>query len=189
MINCEGIKLGSIMMWRNCSQETFISSISDTKEDTFARTFVAKANMQKIWDQCMGMYADTGELMGAIIVTISKRSPKIANLQLLHTFTKYRRRGVASSLVQESYLQIVGDGASYFRVSSEPSAVPFYMSLGIRFWGLQKSGCSLSLFRIAGGIHEGIYDDCDPIIRKGLYSKRKGSLVSSSSFISPSTLF
>ena len=189
MINHEVINNASTMMLRNCTREEFQSAITDDRSDQFAKTFVAKANMQQIWDQCIGAYSADGELMGAIIVTISKRLPKIANLQLLHTFTQHRRKGVAAALVRNTYHQVAEEGAVYYRVSSEPEAVPFYTSLGIGFWGLQKSGCSLSIFRISGEIHEGVYDDNDPIIRKALYSGRKGSLASSLISSSQPSLF
>ena len=79
------------------SRDEFVSAISTDKADAFAKTFVAKADMQENWDSCQGYWVDD-ELFGAIIVTISKREPKTANLQLLHTFAKHRRKGVAKVL-------------------------------------------------------------------------------------------
>lgn len=166
------------MKLRSCSCEEFVAAITTDKADSFAKTFVAKANMQKQWDRCIGMFED-GALMGAIITTISKTNPKVANLQLLHTFNAYRRRGVAKTLTIDSFNSAAACGAVYFRVSAEPSAVEFYERTGFRFWGKQKSGCSLSIFKIDGDIEYGIYDDKDPVIRKALYSGRKGSLFSS----------
>lgn len=167
------------MKLHKCTREEFVSAITDDKADGFAKTFRAKADMQNQWDECLGAYDDSGELMGAIITTVGKTNPKVANLQLLHTFAKHRRKGVAKQLTLASYADAVSSGSVYFRVSAEPEAVVFYESLGFRFWGLQKSGCSLSIFKINGELEEGIYDNKDPVLKKALYSGRKGSLATS----------
>ena len=167
------------MKLRNCNRGEFVSAISSDKADGFAKTFVAKADMQGNWDKCLGLFSDNDELMGAIITTVGKTNPKVANLQLLHTFAAHRRKGVAKQLTLASFDEAVKEGAVYFRVSAEPEAVAFYESLGFKFWGLQKSGCSLSIFKVNGALSEGIYDDNDPTVRKVLYSGRKGSLASS----------
>lgn len=170
----------SSMKLSKCTREQFESAITTDKADSFAKTFVAKANMQDQWDECLGAFTDDGELMGAIITTIGKTNPKVANLQLLHTFAKHRRKGVAKELTLASYKDSVARGAIYFRVSAEPGAVAFYESVGFKFWGLQKSGCSLSMFKVNGEeISAGIYNDTDPTLKKALYSGRKGSLASS----------
>ena len=167
------------MKLRSCSREEFVAAITTDKADGFAKTFVAKADMQKQWEHCIGAFDDNGELMGAIITTVSKREPKTANLQLLHTFVKHRRKGVAKELTIHSFT-LVSLLARYFRVSAEPGAVAFYESVGFRFWGLQKSGCSLSMFKIGGiDIENGIYDENDPVIKAALFSGKKGSLASS----------
>lgn len=167
------------MKLRKCTREEFVASITEDKADGFAKTFRAKADMQQQWDECLGAFNDDGELMGAIITTVGKTNPKVANLQLLHTFAKHRRKGVARELTLASYDDAVARGAVYFRVSAEPEAVAFYESVGFTFWGLQKSGCSLSIFKINGKLKDGIYNDKDPIVNKALYSGRKGSLASS----------
>lgn len=167
------------MKLRKCSREEFVAAITNDKADSFAKTFRAKADMQEQWDECLGAFNDDNELMGAIITTLSRTLPKVANLQLLHTFAKHRRKGVGKELTLQSYTDVVKRGAVYFRVSAEPPAVPFYESLNFRFWGKQKSGCSLSIFKVNGLLEKGIYDENDPTIRKALYSGRKGSLASS----------
>ena len=167
------------MKLRKCSRDEFVAAITDDKADGFAKTFRAKADMQKQWDECLGAFTDDDELMGAIITTLSRTDPKVANLQLLHTFAKHRRKGVAKELTLRSYSDIVQRGAVYFRVSAEPPAVPFYESLSFTFWGKQKSGCSLSIFKVNGSLENGLYDPKDPVIHKALYSGRKGSLASS----------
>lgn len=181
MTRNEGLRKGNSMKLCKCGREEFISAISKDKGDSFAKTFVAKADMQKQWDFCIGAFSEEGSLMGAIITTIGKRDPKVANLQLLHTFVKHRRKGVAKTLTISSYENAKEEGAVYFRVSAEPGAVAFYESVGFKFWGLQKSGCSLSMFMMPeeGGLSAGIYNDSDPFVRKSLYSGRKGSLASS----------
>lgn len=167
------------MKLRKCSREEFVAGITNDKADSFAKTFRAKADMQEQWDECLGAFNDADELMGAIITTLSRTLPKVANLQLLHTFAKHRRKGVGKELTLQSYADVVQRGAVYFRVSAEPPAVPFYESLNFKFWGKQKSGCSLSIFKVNGLLEEGIYDENDPTVRKALYSGRKGSLASS----------
>lgn len=162
------------------TREGFIKNISSDKGDGFAKTFVAKADMQKQWIKCIGAYNDKDELMGAIITTISKRIPRTANLQLLHTFVKFRGNGVGKFLTENSLEYSFFNGASYYRVSAEPDAVKFYEKCGFKFWGLQKGGCSLSIFKMTDGTAiNGIYNDKDPVINKALYSGKKGSLASS----------
>ena len=157
-----------------CSRAYFISAISTDKEDNFAKTFVAKADMQDQWDYCIGAY-DGNDLTAAIITTISKTKPNVANLQLLHTFVKHRGKGSARLLCEDSLKRARASGATYFRVSSEKSAVGFYERLGFKFWGAQKSGTQLSIFRIGGDTFlEGDYDYSDTTINKAINRKGKG---------------
>ena len=157
-----------------CSRADFVSAISTSKEDNFAKTFVAKADMQDQWEFCIGAY-DGAELTAAIITTISKTKPHVANLQLLHTFVKHRGKGSARILCEDSLKRARASGATYFRVSSEKGAVGFYERLGFRFWGAQKSGTQLSIFRIGGDTFlEGDYDYSDTTINKAVNRKGKG---------------
>lgn len=158
-----------------CSRADFISSIDQSNPlDNFARTFVAKADMQDQWDCCIGAFDGT-ELTAAIITTISKTKPHVANLQLLHTFAKHRGKGSARILCEDSLIQAKSRRAAYFRVSSEKSAVGFYERLGFKFWGAQKSGTQLSMFRIGGDTFlDGDYDLSDTTITKAVNRKGKG---------------
>jgi len=165
------------MKLRETTRAEFVAHITEDKADSFARTFVAKADMQQQWNDCIGCW-DTNELMGAIITTRSKKTPYVFNLQLLHTFTKHRRKGVARVLTQDSLDRAQGLGTSYYRVSAEPDAVVFYESMGFKFLGKQKSGCSLSMFKINGNSFEkGLYDLTDEVIYKAVHKKGKGGCV------------
>ena len=165
------------MKLRETTREEFVAHITEDKADSFAKTFVAKADMQDQWNSCIGCW-DGDQLMGAIITTISKRTPYVVNLQLLHTFVKHRRKGVARILTQDSLDRVCGIGTSYYRVSAEPGAVDFYKSMGMIFLGKQKSGCQLSMFKINGNdFRTGYYDINDEIIRKAVYKKGKGGCV------------
>ncbi|MFZ9046888.1 MAG: GNAT family N-acetyltransferase [Cyclobacteriaceae bacterium] len=148
------------------------------KEDGFAKTFISKANMQDSWEvPGARMILSGDELSSAIITTISKRKPYIANLQLLHTFHKHRGKGEASILCEDAVKYAYESGADYFRVSSEIPSIQFYEKIGFKFWGVQKSGCQLSMFRIGGPkISDAIYE-LDETIEKALFSKRKGCIV------------
>lgn len=166
------------MRLSKCSRDDFQKAISSLKEDNFARTFIAKADMQEHWDECWGAYDDNGELMAAIITTVSKRKPFVANLQLLHTFAKHRGKGAARVLCEESLRMVKKRGAQYFRVSSEPESVGFYEKIGFKFWGKQKSGCQLSIFRIEGNtFSECDYDYTDQMINNAIHKKGKGGCV------------
>jgi ribosomal protein S18 acetylase RimI-like enzyme len=168
------------------SKEQFIAAITEDKGDRFAKTFVAKANMQDQWDMCVGLWEDD-ELLGAIITTISKRSPKVANLQLLHTFVKHRGKGVGKILCNDTLLSVKDRGAVYLRVSSEPDSVGFYNKIGFKFLGRQKSGCELSIFRIAGDTFaEGDYSIDDSVVYNAVHKKGKGGCVTV--FVEPSDL-
>jgi GNAT superfamily N-acetyltransferase len=152
------------MKLRETSCDEFVAHISEDKADSFAKTFVAKANMQKQWEYCIGCW-ENDELLGAIITTLSKRAPYVFNLQLLHTFAKHRRKGVARLLTQDSLDRAQGYGLSY-------------ESMGFKFLGKQKSGTSLSMFRINGNNYfDGIYDINDPVINAAVYKKGKGGCV------------
>lgn len=169
------------MKLRKTTKEEFEGAITDEKGDKFAKTFLSKANMggEKYWDRCIGAWTDEGELMGAIIVTISIRRPHVANLQLLHTFWKHRKKGVAKELCEDALLDLWnGDKAQYFRVSSEIPAIPFYEKIGWVMLGKQKSGCQLSMFKIIEPyFHKGKYDINDPVINKAVFRKGKGGVV------------
>lgn len=162
-------------MLASVTRDQFIASISSDPADKFAKTFTAKADMQKLWELAIGYWH--GKLvLGAIIVTISKHKPICANLQLLHVFAEYRNLGVGRQLCNYALSYAIERNCDYFRVSSEPGAVGFYNKLGIRFWGKQKSGCHLSIFKITGSqFSDGSYNN-DEFIHSNLYSGRKGSL-------------
>ena len=161
---------------RKTTAEEFTSAITTDPADKFAKTFLAKANMQEQWDYCTGLW-DGNDLLGAIITTISKRSPKVANLQLLHTFAQHRGKGVGRTLCIDSLQKAKADKALYFRVSAEPDAVAFYEKCGFQFLGKQKSGCQLSMFRINNTFQDGYYDISDPTIFAAVNKKGKGGCV------------
>lgn len=154
----------------------FIKSTSSLPEDKFARSsFVAKCDMLDRWEDVIGAFTEDGTLAGAILTTLSKRQPTVANLQLLHTFAAYRRKGVASALFNHS-MAFSQEHARYFRVSSEPDAVQFYRACGLRFWGEQKSGTLLCMARIDDKSRL-VFDDCDPTIQAAVSSGRRGGVV------------
>lgn len=166
------------MILQSVSREQFVGAISDSKADKFAKTFVAKATMQEQWLHCQGCWSEQGELMGAIIVTKSKRLPHVYNLQLLHTFGAFRKMGVGRFLVESVLEQVSNETEAYFRVSSEPDAVGFYEALGFKFLGKQKSGCQLSMFRINGANpSQGIYRLDEEAIFKAVHKRGKGGCV------------
>ncbi len=168
------------MMLRKVAREEFIDHITTDKADGFAKTFRSKADMggDKYWDNCIGAYDEDGDLMGAIIVTVSVRKPFVANLQLLHTFAKHRFKGVGKVLCQAGLESAIEREAEYMRVSSEIPAIPFYKKIGFTMLGEQKSGCNLSMFKINGpSFSTGIYDVNDETIHKAVYRKGKGGCV------------
>ena len=138
------------MKFRKTSREEFFFALNsyNDPQDKFAKTFISKADYIHKWDQCIGCWDDEDNLMGAILTTVSKSKPYCANLQLLHTFARYRRKGVAKKLCEKSLEYSLDKGCFFFRVSSERDAVEFYRSIGFKFWGEQKSGTLLSLFKI-----------------------------------------
>ena len=160
-----------------CTADQFKAAITTDPADKFAKTFVAKANMQDQWDFCVGAW-DGDTLLGAIITTISKRDPKVANLQLLHTFAEHRGKGVGRILCEDSLRFARRNDALYFRVSAEPDAVKFYEKIGFTMLGEQKSKSQLSMFKIRGETFaEGLYDVDDSVISKAVFRKGKGGCV------------
>lgn len=162
-------------MIRKTSREEFISSLTDLKEDKFAKTFVAKCDMIEGWDNCM-TYWDQGEVAAAILVTLSKRSPKVANLQLLHTFYKHRGKGLAKKLVNWGVEYSFDNQAEYFRVSSELDSVGFYEKCGFKFVCRQKTA-KLSMFKMTSPIIENNTFEPDDYIWKTMNKKGKGGCI------------
>jgi GNAT superfamily N-acetyltransferase len=156
----------------------FKAAMTDHPDDKFAKTFVSKANMIDGWGGHGARYIEKeGKVASAIITTISKRKPYVANLQLLHTFHAGRGQGYAKVLCEDAVKFAHDNGAQYFRVSSEIPAIPFYEKIGFKFWGEQKSGCQLSIFKIGGPkITDAVYE-LDDVIEKALFSGRKGCIV------------
>lgn len=166
----------SSMKLRKTSKEEFVAHLTKLKEDRFAKRFVAKCNMMDHWDLCMGAW-EGDELAGAIVVTISKRKPLVANLQLLHTFHKFRGRGVGSMLCDYAIKHAYDNDASYFRVSAEFDAVPFYEKYGFKMICRQKTA-QLAMFPlIRPDILENDMDNIDLYIWKQMKRKGKGGCV------------
>lgn len=164
------------MRLASVTKQDFVNAITNRKEDSFAKTFVSKADMLGAWERCIGVWDDT-ELMGAILVTHSKRAPVVANLQLLHTFFAHRGKNVARILCEYALEQAYKDGAEYFRVSSEKPAIEFYKKVGFKFLGEQKSGCQLAMFRVNAPTYDKIDWSVDEVINKAMTKKGKGGCV------------
>jgi len=158
------------------TREQFKKFISPNKQDNFAKTFVAKCDMLEAWDKVIG-YWEGDDLCGAILVTLSKKLPRVANLQLLHTFYAHRKKGIARQLCNYGLVFAYKTGANYFRVSSEPEAVEFYKKLGIEFVGKQKSGCQLAMFSIISPYFEDTDYSVDSTIYSAMTKKGKGGCV------------
>jgi predicted GNAT family acetyltransferase len=152
--------------------------MTDHKDDKFAKTFVAKANTQNLWKDCVG-YWKGSTLCAAIITKQTARYLKTANLSLLHTFAKHRAKGYGTMLVQDSLHEALRQGCLYYRVSSEFVAAPFYRKLGFKFLGRQKTA-ELSMFRLNGpSPKDGAYDITDSHIADSVMTKRRGALARS----------
>ncbi len=165
----------STLKLRKTTKDEFLNASNKYPDQKFAKTFISKADMQSQWEHCIGAWED-GHLLGAIITTISVRKPHVANLQLLHSFVKYK--GVGRILCEYSLRDVGNRGAEYYRVSSEIASIGFYEKIGFTFLGEQKSGCQLSIFRIEGDtFSEGSYDINDTVIYKAVHRKGKGGCV------------
>lgn len=162
-------------MIKSATREEFASSLTDLKEDSFAKTFLAKCDMMDKWDHCMGYWIND-KVAGAIVITLSKREPVVANLQLLHTFYEYRGNGIAKLLCIWGINHAIAMGARYFRVSAEFDAVPFYEKVGFKFVCKQKSA-KLSMFRLTSSIISENDFEPDDYIWKAMNRKGKGGCV------------
>ena len=160
---------------RDVTREEFVSSLTDLKEDRFARTFVAKCDMIGKWEECRGCFIDE-ELAGAILITTSKRAPKVANLQLLHTFHKFRGQGVGRVLCKWGIEYALCKDAEYFRVSAELDAVEFYEKCGFKFICRQKTA-KLSMFRLSSHKIEENNFEPDAYIWKTMNKNGKGGCI------------
>lgn len=176
MTNPEAINFANFIRLETTDSETFTAAITKKKEDRFAKRFASKCKMMKAWDKCVGAYID-GKLAGAIVVTVSKRNPKVANLQLLHSFHEYRGGGVGKLLCQYALDVAIYEKCEYFRVSAEPDAVVFYEKCGMKFLGRQKSGSQLSMFRVTSPRFANNDYAPDAYIYKQMTRKGKGGCV------------
>jgi ribosomal protein S18 acetylase RimI-like enzyme len=157
------------------SRDDFVAHLTKDKADKFAHTFVAKCDMMKAWDKCMGVWVNE-KLAGAIVVTISKRKPISANLQLLHTFNEFRGKGVASLLCEHGLQYAFDKKAEYFRVSAELDAVAFYEKFGFKMVCKQKTA-KLAMLRLQSpNIHENDMK-LDHYIWKQMNRKGKGGCI------------
>ena len=120
---------------------------------------------------------DGDELAGAIVVTISKRKPLVANLQLLHTFYKFRGRGVGSLLCDYALQHAYDNKAEYFRVSAELDAVPFYEKYGFKMICRQKTAQLAMFSLIRPNILENDMEYVDLYIWKQMNRKGKGGCI------------
>ena len=163
------------MKLRETNREEFVAHLTKDKADKFAHTFVAKCDMLKAWDKCIGVWQDD-KLAGAIVVTISKRKPLTANLQLLHTFNQFRKKGIASLLCEHGLRYAYENKAEYFRVSAELDAVPFYEKFGFKMVCRQKTA-QLAMFRLTSpNIRENDMK-IDEYIWKQMNRKGKGGCI------------
>lgn len=159
----------------NITREEFVSSLTNLKEDKFAKTFIAKCDMLGKWNECRGCWVDD-KLAGAILVTTSVRKPTVANLQLLHTFHSFRGQGVGRVLCKWSMEYALSKNAEYFRVSAELDAVNFYEKCGFKFVCRQKTA-KLSMFRLTSYIISENNFEPDAFIWKTMNRNGKGSCV------------
>lgn len=157
------------------TREQFVAALTSHKQDKFAKTFIAKCDMLQAWDYCVGCWIGD-KLAAAIVVTISKRNPKVANLQLLHTFYEYRGKGAARALCQFGIDYAIESKAEYFRVSAELDAVDFYRKCGFQFVCRQKT-CELSLFRLTSSKISDNNFEPDEYVWKQMNRKGKGGCV------------
>ena len=151
-------------MLRSTTRDEFVAHLTDLKEDRFAKRFVSKCDMIKAWDRCTGLW-DNNALAGAIVVTISKRKPAVANLQLLHTFFFHRGKGVATKLCEHGLNYAFINDAEYFRVSSELDSVKFYET------------AQLAMFQLHSPKIQENDMEINPFILKELHRKGKGGCV------------
>lgn len=156
------------------TREQFLATQPWGKEDKFCGQYLSKCNMSELWDRTCGVFVD-GELAACVTLTISKREPHVANLQLLHTFHKFRKRGLARFLMENALEHAWQMDAKYFRVSAEPESVAFYRALGYKFLGQQKK-CFLSMFKIKGPKITDATWERDDVIRRAMDSKMKGGV-------------
>lgn len=163
------------MLLKPTTRDEFVAALTELKEDKFAKTFVAKCDMMDDWDKCQGVWIDD-KLAGAIVVTISKRKPFTANLQLLHTFYAFRGKGVASKLCDYALQYAYDSGAEYFRVSAELEAVAFYEKYGFKMVGRQKTA-QLAMFRLQSSVIDRNDMEPDSYIWKQMNKKGKGGCI------------
>lgn len=160
-------------MIRPISREQFEEA---GRGEKFTRYFINFCDAIKGWGCAHGKFIDD-KLAGAVVLKIPIRHVICANLKLLQTFEKYKGLGVGAELCEWAVKAAWEEKAQYFRVSCNPKAIGFYSRIGFKFWGEQRSGCLLSIFKIGGPlISDAIYDR-DEYIEKCLTKGNQGSCV------------
>ena len=85
----------------------------------------------------------------------------------IYVFEKYRNTNVGKNLVDFLSSYIFNRGYKYLQGYSTKTALPFYQSLGLKFWGKNERGHYFTLHKIVSNkISEGVYDYSDPIIKE-----------------------
>jgi GNAT superfamily N-acetyltransferase len=129
-------------------------------EEEFRKYYIRECDDMEGWASTFGAWQDGFEdiLLGAITIKIPKRWPLCCNIKLLYVFGASQGHGVGSELCQFAFRMAHFCKAEYFRVSVNPKAEQFYRKLGFKYWGRQRSGCFLSVFKVNGPeITDGLY--------------------------------
>jgi GNAT superfamily N-acetyltransferase len=170
--------MSGFKMFKLVNREEILREIvpDEKNSDGFARVLVNKCDTYGLWDRTYGYFVND-KLVGVIVTTYSKRSPKTANLQLLFTYHIHRGNGYARDMVLKSIEQAYENGCEYYRISSEKKALPFYDKLGIKFFCEQKSGTQLSIFKVNDTIINEKDFELDEKMEKMYFRKGKGGCV------------
>ena len=154
------------------SRDKFI--LESPANEQFRKYFIRECDEINGWSETYGAFG-SGLLLGAITFKIPRKRPLCANIKLLYVFPEHQRKGIGEYLCQFAFEVARQMHCSYFRVSVSPDAYDFYHKVGFKYWGRQRSGCYLSIFKISDTIKNGIYAR-DSYIEKCLTKGCRGSL-------------
>lgn len=169
------------------TREDWVRAIDDNPgtADRFARVFLSKADTMNLWP-CVGYVRHwnhqdgnrMSKVAGGMAYSV-RQSGTLANLQLLHVFSQFRKLGVGRQLCHEFRWKCLAMQVMYFRLSAEAEAVPFYRSVGFKFQGEQKEGRMLSVgrfdFHRSTKFSTDYYGMDDEVICAEVYRKGKGA--------------
>jgi GNAT superfamily N-acetyltransferase len=139
--------------------------------------FFSKMNAGLKEDGCLDImrakFID-GKVAGVIA---TKQFKSYANLKWIVTVPEFRGCGVFRDLCEDAVQMAFQTQMKHFRVSINPPALNAYQKVGFKTWGVQQSGCFLSIGQVRGPKVSDLGWDWDSYVEKEVTKSGRGGCV------------